>query len=835
MLTLNTSFRSITAAILAACASLPASSAPAARLAHLMNGGFERMSNDPNGKAAAAGWSPYDTGYSPDSAVAHGGASSIRCVNPSPTAVSGAFCAQSLNQTRAAPVVVTGWSKAVGVEGEANSDYSIYVDLTYTDGTALWGQAAAFETGTHGWQRRRLMIMPSKPLRSMNVYALFRSHAGTAWFDDFDAHQVPNTGIFDGQEIAPISLKKGRKSGWFIRDVTANAAALPLSPGRKAADVLLESTRDSAQGRIREASLRNTAARPKCVTVYYAERFDAPNATWWDDVRNRRPASADGEYGNLEPSTAGVNGHISLYPFGCVTARGKGMALGVPPSQQPRVARIVYNARAGIMFVAYDIALSAHGDAAGHDAVTLAAARFDVDPAWGFRDAAARFYALFPDAYSRRATKEGIWMPFTAPAKIAQAGDFHFAYHEGDNSVATDRANGILSFRYVEPMSYWMPMPKNVARTYGNAVAMVTAEAARPIKDPTATAYQGDLVRQSQAVLSSGSQDARGRYNVTFRDAPWCDGAVWVLNPNPRMPHALDKWTKARLNDLGKPIPGRQNQPDGEFLDSIEMSAGVLDYRPESLLHSRAVATFTPDTFVPVLPTWFSVYESAAALSQDLHRHGKLLMANATPWGFTAFGPLLDVMGTETDMFSDGKWVGEADDRFNLRRTLCYHKPYLLLLNTDFSKLDYDKMGLYFQRCMFYGIFPSMFSANAADHAYWEDPKLYNRDRPLFKKYLPVISLLSSAGWEPVTHARSSQEPVWLERYGRNYLTVLNSADAPRTVSISLDPAWMASGKRLTVKDAITGESVTAIAAKDATSVKLTLAPSETRVLRIMQ
>src|SRR5439155_20053406 len=83
--------------------------------------------------------------------------------------------------------------------GTPHPDYSLYIDLVYTDGTTLWGQSAAFGVGTHDWERKRVLIFPAKPIRSMTVNALFRSHAGTAWFDDFSAHAIEGDGLFDSQ------------------------------------------------------------------------------------------------------------------------------------------------------------------------------------------------------------------------------------------------------------------------------------------------------------------------------------------------------------------------------------------------------------------------------------------------------------------------------------------------------------------------------------------------------------------------------------------------------------------------------------------------------------
>ncbi|HPY78410.1 MAG TPA: hypothetical protein PLQ45_11230, partial [Anaerohalosphaeraceae bacterium] len=60
-----------------------------------------------------------------------------------------------------------------------------------------------------------------------------------------------------------------------------------------------------------------------------------------------------------------------------------------------------------------------------------------------------------------------------------------------------------------------------------------------------------------------------------------------------------------------------------------------------------------------------------------------------------------------------------------------------------------------------------------------KNPTLYNRDRPLFKKYQPLIRLAAEAGWEPVTYVRAEEDAILIERFGPFggnvvYLTVLN-------------------------------------------------------------
>jgi len=96
----------------------------------------------------------------------------------------GAAQAVVLNQTQPQVLAIEGWSKAEGVSGQRDSDYSLYVDLAYADGGNLWGQVATFDTGTHDWQFSRKLITAERPFRSANIHLLFRGHGGTAWFKD---------------------------------------------------------------------------------------------------------------------------------------------------------------------------------------------------------------------------------------------------------------------------------------------------------------------------------------------------------------------------------------------------------------------------------------------------------------------------------------------------------------------------------------------------------------------------------------------------------------------------------------------------------------------------
>ncbi|SPE53252.1 hypothetical protein SBV1_170028 [Verrucomicrobia bacterium] len=147
----------------------------------------------------------------------------------------------------------------------------------------------------------------------------------------------------------------------------------------------------------------------------------------------------------------------------------------------------------------------------------------------------------------------------------------------------------------------------------------------------------------------------------------------------------------------------------------------------------------------------------------------------------------------------------------SLWRTMSGAKPYLLLMNTDYDVFTSDLVERYFQRSLFYGMFPGMFSHNAADHPYWQNPKWYERDRPLFKKYLPLIKRIAEAGWQPITNARCDNEKVFVERFGPNpadeaFLTLFNDSETHQRTRLDLDLAGLGFNGMVTAREMISGK-----------------------------
>ncbi|MBN2451093.1 MAG: hypothetical protein JXR77_11935 [Lentisphaeria bacterium] len=970
------------------------SQAAAAGEERITNGGLEE-----HAEGAARGWRPWERGYSLDAEVRHDGRRSARCRNDSPEEHRGLTYEVRLDQTEAVPILATCWSRAEGVSGGSNGDYSLYLDLEYMDGTPLWGQIAPFRPGTHDWQKRTVLVVPEKPVRTVLVHGIFRRRSGTAWFDGFGLRELSGPGeahTFDAVPVntlaqaAEIRLQElpALGLGLFLRDVAAGSDFLqpesfveaPIPAGRRWSATLaaleLEITADmtrAGDGIRLDGEIRDLSGRERAVTVYCTHAVPAQGWDWHDDQRTRRRIEGNGAFQRWTAIGAGANGMASLYPLACVSGPERALALAAP-LDVPRLWRFAYAPASAEFVAAVDLGLSPAVRASPGRA-SFAVMLYPCDPAWGFRSALERYYSLLPQCFTKRNRGEGIWMPFTDIATVKGFEDFGFQFQEGAPNVAFDEQHGIDSFVYVEPMSLWVPMPAGMERSDARARAHVRERAAAG--DPA-----------MRAALASAIVTEEGEWSGGIVKAPWCDGALYLLNPSPhaaaggtadsvtqfehewgtirraveragqqrtawrpwdagyeivpgagrngssaaRLTRAGDgpgqgatqtvvlgqteprpltarAWTRAekvsgtpssnyslyidlvyadgtpgwgfvaaartgthdwqlleqRLEpaqavrslsfhllfrapcagtvwfddaslvqegdetnrirqdgfepgDNGAAPPPRL---DGTYIDSFEMAAAERNYRAEHFAGAEIPLVFDREGRVCQLGI-FNTLEFTREVARRMWAEDRMMFANSTPHRFPWGAAWLDIMGTETNWAPGGAYTPNPDAVMNYRRALCCRRPYLLLLNTVFDTFEPAWVERYFSRCLAYGIFPGFFSHNAADDPYWTRPALYERDRPLFRRFLPVIRALSAAGWEPVTHARSDNPKVYLERFGSPggplYLTAFNDSDEAQTSRIHIDAAAL---------------GLATTPGGNGAEAPLTLAPEEVRVLTL--
>ncbi|WP_165249744.1 hypothetical protein [Paludisphaera soli] len=725
-------------------------------------------------------WMPWESGF-----VREGDA--FVCDNAASTrARRGASQRVVLDQRAPAPIVASVWSQAEGVSGGADSDYALYLDLIYDDGMPVWGQAAPLKVGTHDWQEARVTFVPARPIREVSVNLLFRNHAGKVQFREPRLGVVAaesGGAVFDGVSVVP---QGPACEGFQVRDAAADGDFVHVA--KRAIGLDLDARRDEVDGAsFLDVTLRETTGRDRAITLVYTIPIAAQGSRWLEDPRRSSAVEPGREFTKASTFRAGANGRLSSYPFGAVVSEGRGLALGIDMAR-PAFFRAGCNATTGELFLAFDIGLTPEKPEA-----TLRFCRFGFDPSWEFRSALDAYYRLFPAAFERRVAEQGLWMPFAAVSKVKGWEDFGFRFKEGNNETAWDDDHGILTFRYTEPMTWWMPMPADMPRT----IEAAAAEAHR-------LAAAGKA--QAKAWISSAYHDRDGSPVALFRDEPWNKGAVWSMNSTPGLAADDDfavKWNPA-LRDRLYGEGARRGVLDGEYIDSSEgYVTDELDFRRDHFARSEAPLTFALEDRRPAVFRGTIAFEYVRGIGRDVHARGKLMMANATPDRLCWLAPLLDVTGTESDWNPGGRWRPMPDADLLLRRALCKGKPFCFLMNSDFDRLGPDKVERYMKRAVAYGMFPGFFSHNASDGAYFTRPELYDRDRPLFRKYVPLCKLVAEAGWEPITGARSSDDRVYVERFGERHLTVFNDSAERRTVEIRLDAPRTGEGRDLARGEAV--------------------------------
>lgn len=845
---------------------------PAAKLL-LHNGNFEEAHD---GKLA--GWRPWQEGYRVEPTGGRGGSHGILCARSGDAGQFGASQTLTLNRTETAPLIVRGWSKAEEVSGSPDSGYALYLDLVYADDTPLWGQVASFSCGTHDWEKRELVLLPDKPVKSVTLHCLFRGHTGKAWFDDVVLEEAPHPAgatLFQGvaiqkpQTVPPSAdsaarsaatadglrlglrgndlvsmqldrqeLANGAPGGFIVRDFAANSDFHTFN-GEMCPELGLKIQADftSAKDHIAVSGrVMDLRGRDRAITLLFALPVDASGWQWGDDMRSHRPIEGSGEFANTGRLPGGANGQMSLYPLAAIWNERAGLALGLD-MEHPSQSRLVYHAGTKQFFVAYDFGLAPETQPApGSAEFRFVVFRFE--PRWGFRAALQRFYEIFPEHFRKRVAREGNWMPFTDIAKVPGFEDFHFGFQEGASNVPFDDKHRIASFIYVEPMSHWLAMPPEAPRTYPGALQVLEQDRSGA-RGPSAQ-------HMAAATLSSGIYREDGRYALHIEKAPWCDGGVFLLNPDPNLTVSTNQpYTKATvmrtsIDAAFRKNPGDERSPgsglDGVYLDSFEMGAGELNYRREHFATGRSPLVFDRDGR-PCQLLVFSTWQFARETGARLHADGKLLFANAVLWRFGFPAALLDVLGTEVNWLSNGKYVPDTDAVMNFRRALCGQKPYCLLMNTDYSRFTPELVERYFQRCLFYGVWPSFFDeAAASKDPYWASKKQwYERDRPLFKRYMPLFDATTSAGWQAIPHATCDNPHLWVERFGPDaqgtvFYAVFNDTTAAQAGVLTPDLAAIGTkGKTSVVEERISGRTLE----RSGTGWRMSLPPQTVALVRI--
>lgn len=614
------------------------------------------------------------------------------------------------------------------------------------------------------------------------------------------------------------------------------------------------------------AELTDTSGEDRAVTLRYQMPVTAEGWRWWDDAARSRLIEPGKRYVRYQDDERGMF-PLWWYPLGSISQeKGHALAFAVP-LDPPTLARVGYD---GDFFIEFDLGLSPAAKFPSKANVTFYLYSHDAE--WGFRSALKKYYDLFPQYFVKRVQREGLWLARTPTQVVPSPEEFGITFHEVSsvktNPMRLDNAMGVYTFSYIEPGRAGISLPfgegwsEQAARdsrelspdefrakyekpTWQEVIKKVEEFAADP---------ESEQHVEAQRVLAFASRNRGGRYYLTVGQRT---GVGWrctfsaATDPEMIVPGSghtvLDEWRQSRLARLLALYDGRY---DGQYIDSSEYLADTLNFRKDHFPYADYPLGFDPGTGTPAIVTGTTRYEYFKAISEDLHGHGKLMMANGTPIRFGFYAPLLDVLGSEAwhdENFSE-RGLGESPRREDFsfahfrdwknesgmycRRALTYQKPFCLLLQLGdagaLREFADRYMDAFMDWCLFFAVYPTIGSV-------WEDSEPY---RGLYLRYVPVFRALGTGGWEPVTHARTDTPDLRVERYGywsqgTLHFGVRNFGESEASGNLSIDAKALLIGDDAVARDAFTGQELASKREGDRMVLQIELSPGRTTVIHV--
>jgi hypothetical protein len=525
-------------------------------------------------------------------------------------------------------------------------------------------------------------------------------------------------------------------------------------------------------------------------------------------------------------------GQMSFFPVAHIATGDRGLVWGVDMGI-PLVFRLAYDPAAG-MTAEFDLSVSPETKQFPNRAF-FKLLFFETDPLWHLRSALAAYYRIQPEFFKKRVTQEGIWLPFAPLCEIKGWQDFGFAYHETNfnsrdraftpplSSIEAGKRAHVLTFEYTEPWEEEIPIQK-LNLTYEEAVGTATSS-------DTHAAY----------MRSSAGMDKAGKLIARKLETPWFPSG-WAVSINTNTDPDLKGVSRYDFEREHEINPALKMNVDGIYFDCLEWHWQYdLNYNRSHFASTDYPLTFSSSVQPtrPVIWCYASNYEFIKRIADEMHSQGKLVMGNSFTWIPFAAG-VLDIFGSELSLYvqADTKM-----SRLQFARAMADQKPVVFLLNeglddTVFTRPPYRGYQIYFDRLAFYGFFPSFFSVNATSNNYWADTAKYEKGRPFFKTYIPIIRQMSRAGWQPVTYAKLSNKGLLIERFGAAedsslYFSVYNPHAGDQQTVVMLDAVRLGLPDIAGIDELISGRALSFKRAGATFEVPLSLKGLSTQVISV--
>ena len=89
------------------------------------------------------------------------------------------------------PIVFSGESRG---KDAFSSDYCIWLDIWYDDGTPVWQRRADWSPGTHDWEKATGAFVPARPVKKIEMHAFLRNGKGKAEFRNLSLERREGNG-----------------------------------------------------------------------------------------------------------------------------------------------------------------------------------------------------------------------------------------------------------------------------------------------------------------------------------------------------------------------------------------------------------------------------------------------------------------------------------------------------------------------------------------------------------------------------------------------------------------------------------------------------------------
>ena len=482
-------------------------------------------------------------------------------------------------------------------------------------------------------------MTPYKLMALLTVVCLLLSSAALT-AEDRSASVIgiePDSGRLTSLSIKGKNITFPAQAGGFrAYDATAKKAIVfPRGTPVQAAtgisyDCEGEGVRLHAQFSVRDAfvqvtgELENTRQDERAVILDYLIPPASPDAVFSNALDQSLPMARAAEYeGNV-------------FPIAAMCDKEVGIAVAIPPSE-PRVFGMVGDAKG--MSVRFYLGLSPLPKRFPHRA-SFVFVLYPVEPAWGFRSALSRYYSFFPDYYTPRLKRDGLFMfqmGDRVPANIDQYGfnlvESQWKQDVLDSAIVRDEKCGIATFPYLivgqREIKFLPAIPKDYAEAMAVYASWSVAHHAGHALTKENSASQGDI-HLKEEVESSACKTADGKYCLVLRNTPWGENSVsFKMNPNPDLFRDQNRPTVAGYAfELMDQWLEQHPQYAGMFVDSLGANwPALLNYRKDHFAYARYPLSFDPQGRV-ALQNDLSHYEYVETLRAKMRATGRLVLAN---------------------------------------------------------------------------------------------------------------------------------------------------------------------------------------------------------------